>query len=70
MENPTQEFNVGQIIKGAAGILLIIFTLSTNGIVLSLSTEAIGWNLWSLLLIGIGIWLIYSAIKKWKNKIN
>jgi len=61
------KYNIGQIIKIIAGVFVILFTLTNNGLVFSFSAEAIGYNLWTLLLIALGVWLIYSGIKKWKK---
>ncbi|MCK4540578.1 hypothetical protein KAU09_05535 [Candidatus Parcubacteria bacterium] len=75
MENQSQELpkkekvksNLGQILKALCGVVVIIFMLSTNGLYLPTSAEAIGWDAWTLAVIFFGGWLIYSAFKQWKK---
>lgn len=75
MENQTQElpkkektkFNLGQVLKALCGVAVIIFMLSSNGLYLPTSAEAIGYDAFTLAVMFFGGWLIYSAFKQWKK---
>jgi len=75
MENQTQElskkektkFNLGQILKALGGLAIIIFMFTNNGLYIPTSGETIGFDVFTLAVVFLGGWLIYSAFKKWKK---
>ena len=75
MENQTHElskkekikFNLGQVLKALCGIAVIIFVLTSSGLYVPTSAEAIGFDIPTLAVMFFGGWLIYSAFKQWKK---
>jgi len=45
------------------GIAIILFAFFSNGFRFPFSAENLGYNIWTLVLIGIGVWLIYRGVK-------
>jgi hypothetical protein len=57
--------NIGYMVFG---ITIILFALLNNGIYFPSSAQAIGYDIFTFALIGLGVWLALKGIKGFKNK--